>query len=419
MSAQRLKVTLSLFILGICLSSCSIQNGYSKRTIPTLTPTSDYSEVSSISKWTTIPENNLSRETVTPVYELELDKIQITPTVTLPTIQSSTPTNKILAWVDPIYGYFEPNQFNWFITPIKAADPKQITPYDAFAFAFSRYSQQIAYLTRDSQIRLWISDLYLSGIQEIADIHGTLALDQFPDTFDSSIIWGPADRYLMIKGKIPVVYSLQSNTFHPLGEECQWVGISPKSYELSLWCPLLDGEYLVLEQNQKEWITIIPPDTKTQEIIDFAFSPEGDQVLIATPDHEILRMDVDGEISTIPSTYMPPPPFITAKTMQWSKNGKFILIFGNHNESVCSDDVGTTINCWALRDSSTGELIWHSPIQINEPWDATLSRDGVQIALFFRIERGAFIDVGSIFFVTSDEEIAICDCNITTIFWDD
>lgn len=354
-----------------------------------------------LAKATIIPNQTFSYSAPTPTdIRLTLTKtqtpsatrsVQITSTTLVQTSSGDifTPANNapgmIYIWDPHSYGSLDPQismqTYPWPVQPHRNGMPD---PDQAIFATFSSYSQEIAYITEDEHLQVWIGSLGLEVGELIwEDTENWL---EYSSSYDEiRMRWGPGDESLLIShNNERVVITLRDRVAVQVTGWCSGIGISPHSARLAAWCPIESNDglaYSVLEQDGTQWYTSDLPEQQLGTAQDWSFSPDGEQVLFANENGQLLLAGEDGNVHTLPFLYAEPPFWYTINELQWSLDGSRLLIFAYLIEVECN-----FINCgqlrWYLTNATDGEVIWIPPDEINGGYDAELSRDGKWIVTF-------------------------------------
>lgn len=319
----------------------------------------------------------------------------------------------IYMWEIPPYLFgMDPNK-SWFFFKIEPEDENVIGPNRGFSLSFPKYSDKVAYLVESGsgQIELWITDLKFKEASVVwrdttdwlGDLSPTLLGNQ------DQIVWGPGDHSIFIYNFRNedrfILYSTKSKS------EYYWTGKCDQIVRIGTASPLALGCTGDLGDGQTAAIVTIDGDIEfgdfsqfivDEEILDYAFSPDGKQVIYTTVSGEFLiakSSETTVELS-LSYGYKERKPFDSdtfVDGMQWSSDGTRVLVFGNSTTSAAcpltSD--GNALPCWMVIDSQSGEIIWRMKEfianEINSSWDrltafygAVLSPDNrwIVISLF-------------------------------------
>ena len=389
-----MKQTLIIFLMSMLLVSCSSRalpiGTDLPKIIPTTTPTNTASPTPLPTSTSTITPkpSPTSTQTPSPTVTPTDTAVKITPVPFVSLSDVSIP-GRIYGWVSPFYGYLEPNQpipevLNTF--PIsKEANPGMAA---SWAFAFSSYTSQIAYIrtTPEQSISLWISDLQLKAPTQVwVDTTGQSGYSGADDTI--FLRWGIRDQFVFLENypaKVQnstkeifwLVYSIRTQSMIELSGNCNKLILSPQTTMYALACPIGD-RFVVLEQDGTYWETKTLPE-RFYDVQNYAFSPDGEKVLYVDPANSIYLLTTNDSLTQIPVRYSENVWFKDTP-LQWSLDNKRILILGYDavgEEPHCVWDTFTerVQSCWHLFDATTGERLWW--LQQSGSSIASLSPDG-------------------------------------------
>ncbi len=299
---------------------------------------------------------------------------------------------KIYVWTKPLYGYLDPNQrYQEFITPLGGQYPREQTPETAVTVAFSNYTQQIAYMleTPEHKLNLWLADLkFQSPASAWVDEDNLMGYSSVDDLL--SIRWGPGDNFILLRNRPAsgsnqdvhfwVIYAIKSSITTQLTGPCERIFISPQSNRFAVGCPIDENGFMVLEQDGTQWNTTALPQNPISGK-DWVFSPDGRRVLYANEADEIFVINEGGQQIQLVTGYQGGGAGLIMKTLQWSRDGSKLLIYGN-NETHCpfSTFAGRTPPCWQVFDPDTGNLIWYASDASGIT--AAISPDGLWVVMF-------------------------------------
>jgi hypothetical protein len=301
------------------------------------------------------------------------------------------------------------------------------SPGQVKTISFSFHRNRVAYQKSNGEI--WLSDLMINRPIKLVDTPAS-------NETGSNLIWTPDDTHLIIdnvdSNQPDQIYDINSGKLEPWNETCDQLVLSPRTKKLAVGCwSRLDHQYSYIEWGGEIWGTKNPPDniifafdpkeTKDTDLslnipgigtkyLTFRFhliagwSPDGKRVAYYDPGdplNSIVILNSDGKIviriphkaywqvSTDHSyTSLPGLP------IQWSGNGKMLLLYGKGNELQCSSSKSeindqpqenNNSNCWQVVNSEKWETQWYpgnlvsdSPIVYE---NASLSEDGNELAM--------------------------------------
>ncbi|MDH5507892.1 MAG: hypothetical protein OEZ02_11795 [Anaerolineae bacterium] len=234
-------------------------------------------------------------------------------------------------------------------------------PTRASALAFSRYSQQIAYIMHTDRQEVWLADVQLNQIiclwVDQAEWLGEITLDEHVE-----IMWGPQDKSLIIHSLIDtpraLAIDLSSGQVHKISGFCDQIARSPVTGKMGIWCLEKESEATIaLTGDGSIKVFSSAPDVDFTPVSDWVYSPSGDRLLYANEQNEILVISDEGKTLILPIAYDPPECCgITGpkRELQWSQDGNFLLVYGTNN-------INGTLT-WHIVDSQSGEIIWTEDI---------------------------------------------------------
>lgn len=296
---------------------------------------------------------------------------------------------KIYVWVMPVYGSLNPSKrFQEDITPLGDQYDSETTPSNAIIIAFSYYTQQIAYLLEnpEQKLTLWLSDL------EIQDPHVVWVDQENVSGYTSkddllSMHWGLGDQFIFFRNRPTsganednyywLVYVTKSKNIVSLSGPCTGIFVSPQSDKFAIACPINETNFVVLEQDGTYWNTNATPE----DIIfakDWVFSPDGNRVLYANENDEIVILSQSIQKLTLPIYYAGASEH---RILQWSQDGSKLLIKGNDVTHCPFYTLARrTPPCWQVFDANSGEIVWTSSLVSG--YDASLSPNGKWVVMF-------------------------------------
>lgn len=367
-------------MIGIILSSCK---SFTPMTTP-LSGSSNPSAATQLSSTFTVASTQTSQVLIHPsVTPSKWPSPQVTKIIL------DTPYEKVYFW-DWVgyYGYLNPQEgiplIPHFVNP-QTEDAKG--PSDAFDLSFSRYTQQIAYLTNLNGVELWIADQQLTKVEQVWS-DGEEWLSN-PDAYEQGdIYWGPNDMSIFIKrADRIVVYSLKERRAFQWAGRCNTLAQIPGTDELGIWCILRNGntlKYGVVGNYGTILEFSSAPTNLISNIIEWAYSPDGDRVLYATDQGDVGIVDTKGEYISLSVVFSPvTSPLMTRRGLQWSQDGSQLLVYGyDGGADMCykSPSLGD-MPCWLLIDAWAGDILWAPPREASSSFDAALSSNGEWLAI--------------------------------------
>ncbi len=395
------------------------------------TETASPTAASTITPTTTIPPSATNAQSVV----VSTDTVEENDDNIIPGI--------IYMWDFPPYlRVMDPNEPG-LIFGITQEDENIIGPNSGFSLSFPKYSDKLAYLVESDsgQIELWITDLEFKHAsvvwQDTTDWLGNLSLTMLAN--QDQIVWGPGDNSIFIYSFLNkdrfVLYSTKSKN------EYYWIGKCDQIVRIDAESPLALGCTGDLGDGQTAAIVSLDGDIEFgdfsqliigEEILDYAFSPDGKQVIYTTVTGEFLiskSSEATLELS-LSYGYKERKPFDSdtfMDGMQWSSDGTKILVFGNSTTSeVCpltSD--GFELHCWMVIDAKSGEIIWRMKEfianEINSSWDrltafygAVLSPDARWVIISLLDSPIEYLVLVSL---TSDDVVTLANYFPKSMFW--
>ena len=431
----------------------------------TPSPNARLSETPASSQTLAVSSTPFSTATSLPV-PTGIGNCPATPAAVIPPDEAVLP-GKIYMWQligptipnyiyhDPLLGDDNPNELH-------AVDPAVADPFQAFAFAFSNYSQRLAYLTKNEatgRVELWMADLPLCNVELLwEDVDYWFGdYSRIKTSGGLKVHWGPGDQSILIslhESNHALIYSLNTGESLLWSGACDWIVRSPASGRLALGC--LPGE----AAGSDAWTLEVdgavqsgPPPEKDRlvQVLDWSFSPDGSRVLFAnavpyqvkkvgTYDIKFFKigvMEQDGSLLELPitwSNFLIEDNFYgyynPKRGLQWSQDGSKLLAIGfenaNENEFCPPGDP-----CWFVFDARSGTIQWYLTNEAAgyslEKWnsneanaevqflqEATLSPDGEWIAIFSQFAQFKHFDV---FSLSTNQRIRLGFYNQTNLYW--
>lgn len=268
------------------------------------------------------------------------------------------------------------------------------SPANSKQFAFSFYSDQIAYWTATTPGELWISDLAYTNPQQILiDKEGIYPSD------DIKLIWLPDDQHLILYASSTeaptLIYHVQTGTWEPWPWLCDSVILSPQSDNLALLCPAVTENnhtsselYAIVEWGGNIWYSSEPlieviAQALPDGTIPWRFSPDGQQLVYFHPDDSTASLNIfstSGNQKFLPgSSLLQNNPDMTNFEIpyyqsfpergfgffRWSRDGKLVLLYALGSlEHPCREredfETGELFiaPCWQVFDRRTHKVIW-------------------------------------------------------------
>jgi hypothetical protein len=255
--------------------------------------------------------------------------------------------------------------------------------------AFANYSPFVAYirglLEKNTPRELWIADLTPKNAQKVWVDENNWLGNIRSLRYDSDILWGPFDRYVLIWSYLPehperwwdvpekpdhmVVYDNVKREAYEWRGNCNRLAKSPFSDRISVWCPLQSSDsgytYAVLEPNGI-FFTKYDPETTLADTLAWRFSPAGDRVLFLGEDLRWHYTDQNQQIRDIPVSYIENYRYPSPKAInfQWSQDSRRLLVFGKpDNPDQCpytslDPNKPEKRGCWFVIDTQTQEVVW-------------------------------------------------------------
>lgn len=393
--------------------------------------------------------NNLTTESSTPTQPPIISPIataQIESTPTLPSTSiapTETPITKkpfgnIYVWNadPPSYGVIDLDAEPWALKILMPAEPEKAGPDRALTVSFSRFSNQIAYVTSFSEeLELWISDANLTQSSVVwADEERRLGSNL--DTEQLRIFWEGNDNFVVLESNTDnphtVIYNLSSGTTTQLTGKCSQIDQSPVSARLALWCPGAGQppQYTLLESDGIQNTTDVPPSDPIR-ILEWTFSPNGETVIYANDQDEVALINPDKSIMKLPVKYSQ-FPWSVPTNFHWSHNGSQVLVYGYSQNGLCPQFYNSEFlqyqerPCWILFDSASGNEIWWPKDDlaqmIDTSWDsindtvyeASLSPDTQWLASSLRESGIRYFLIASL---VDDQVVTIGDFTASKLAW--
>lgn len=353
-----------------------------------------------------------------------------------PTEENGLLPGRIYFW-SPIgkrsrYAYVDPNELRRFYAPWEISEP-YIAPHDGFDLAFSGHSGEIAYVTNqsDSNFQLWIADLELNNINLLWSDEENL-LDYYDRYEDVDIFWGPGNQSIIIKlfadlagnSKTVFVFSFKSGTANIWQGSCETIITSAAMEQFAIGCEITeDGElkYGIIEFDGSIRIASSLPEKSIDEIVEWAYSSDGNRLLYARTSGEVAIIDSAGATLVLPVSFFPvSEPSHTRRGLKWSSDGSLVLVYGyGAIDNACpgTTDAFPSMPCWMLIDSEAGAITWLPPADGDTGNDAAISPDGKWIVT--SIWRISFPRTGIIISIESGEVMYIEEDPFGYVLWVD
>jgi len=309
-----------------------------------------------------------------------------TPTSSLENPNNLTIGGQIYAWITGGYYFAIRSPFRG--SELETSSPNTLDPNQAILAAFAASSGQIAYLTFTSHVELWIADLNLTQIEKVW-IDETDWLGDVQNRDYLQIRWGPQDNFIIVTNLLQeprtAVYDSKLKTVEQIMGTCNQLGLPPVFHQPTLICPNLNTDlqlYLTSDRSQK----VLPSEaiSTTVDVHNWAFSPDGQEVVYATKENNLLLSNSEGQQIDLTIAYIPPVCCgveLVRDDLQWSPDGSRLLVYG-------SGPKGKYLG-WHVLNANNGETVWtNTPEQIVDilqknlsiAFNATLSPDGLWVA---------------------------------------
>lgn len=294
--------------------------------------------------------------------------------------------------------------------------------------SFSQNQNQIAYQMTNGEV--WISDLMIRNAYKIYQTQSSIE-------FDMNLVWTPDDLNLIIDNidpqKTDFIYYTKTGKLEPWVSKCSLLVLSPRTNKLAIACRSKNENiYTYIEWRGEIWEAIDPPDKviiqfETEEprnedpnvsiqslqskyrsfslYLVAGWSPDGkyiayfdpqdnqgslyiyrdDGVLVNKISHKAYWQNLkDFSFDSLPGL-----------PVQWSEDGKKLLLFGKGTEEKHCPTAETDMNnqsridsisnCWQVIDLETSHIQWTTAdLKIDTVTfyeNAALSRDGKKLAI--------------------------------------
>lgn len=332
------------------------------------------------------------------------------------------------------------------------------SPANSQLYAFSHYSDQIAYWSQVDPSEFWVSDVaYRNPYQIILDTEGVYVPRQaLPTEHLQQLQWSPDDKHIityMIPGTKPhLIYHLETNELEEWYWLCQDVIISPRTDQLAVLCTAdnrLDfsprDSYAIMEWGGSIWYTSERPDVVLSQVlpdetIPWRFSADGQQIAYFDPDDlggHLLIADAHGNLSQfLPDSsllqqdkrftdlavqYYQTWPEKDSGFFRWSHDGEQLLVYALGSPSYpCRLILDFETNelfeapCWQVVEGATGRVLW-TDLDSEE----TLFRDEVEKSSM-RLVQAEFSPDGKMIAVSgqyfSDQLLAVIDLDTSVAY---
>lgn len=302
-----------------------------------------------------------------------------TPTAAMPpAILANTqkPDGKLYLWMyrylDPLYTSVDLAATDLPVFLEVRENPKTLVAdgKTVIGLAFAPNSPLVAYLTKTSESEdLWLADLNLENPELLYSIDPGW-LRPLSDPGDVSIQWGPSDASLLLSSYLAqdhlVLYSLNTKKAIETIGACDQVAPLPSSDRHTVWCALgksAPHAYAYFALNGDIVFTKAKPEPGV-EVSEWAFAP-GDNRLAYFPKQGNLTIATNPVNSLEISARLlnEPRGFKTKPFLQWSGDGKRLLVYG-YNRNDCpliENQVSGNLEaneCWLVADTVSGEILW-------------------------------------------------------------
>ncbi len=311
----------------------------------------------------------------------------------------------IYIWIDRFdsaeYGRYNPELPNQpFFEIVTPGKNEVIGPQKAISLAFDPLSEQLVYITNESQLLLWHGETSLININ-VVDLPNSDSWEPIAADHAIGLAWGPGSSFIRIWNVLDpsqqMLFSLNRQEFILLGGDCAFIrtgGIQGPE----LLCPLPEpeGGYLSLKTDGTMSVHRTQPSNAVA-VIEAAFSPDGLRAIYAAPDEQLylvtpgmLPRPLKAAISSTRDLYEE-----SRSHLEWSRNGLSVLAYGKPYDRSCPESGldGNAKPCWFVMNQE-GEILWTPDERLAESlksdWeklidgrDAALAPDGNQVVTFF------------------------------------
>jgi len=323
----------------------------------------------------------------TPEIPLPTHPVELTP---LPSSVDSSivPGGTLYVFEQYIYGTLKPSGILQEVSVTVPENRDILPPSWSEDAEFAQIQDRLAYIhNKDGKVDLWVTDLKLSYIYlHWVDEQDLMNLQSSGSSV--KVKWGPGDNTVFIENNDSfLIISLIDKKPNLLKGKCKWIGVSPKSGEWALWCPMRNevrDTYVVVEQDGNHWPTPDLPQNQPHSIIDYAFSPDRNRAVFADENGELSIDSLNGEYKKIEDVFYAEPTRDTfMNVIKWAGGSQRLLIYGQNKEkNLCP--VNNTIEspCWVIIDPHEGTILWPGVDQsIPSNSDAELSPDGLWLVM--------------------------------------
>jgi WD40 repeat protein len=256
--------------------------------------------------------------------------------------------------------------------------------------AFASNSGRAVFVQLSDQLELIVADLFTCDAWRVwTDEDGWLWDGKLHSKWMHPIRWGPNDKFLIVSSydQRPnyVIFDLEKEQAYLWQGECNLIMKSTQSSSLALGCEIAVGDTEerqigMLEWDGSIWWSSEPIEENYEQVVDWAFSPDGDKVLLANEDLDVMIVDSQGIYLRIPVVFDPPiwSNGEFRRGLKWSPDGTMILVYGQASDDLCPDlvpepDMNVERSCWLVFDSETGTNIWMAKenvaLELESTWE--------------------------------------------------
>jgi hypothetical protein len=305
------------------------------------------------------------------------------PDLTGSIFYSSAIPETLLSRMDPAYGFISLREWLRFESEDKGVLIAGV--------AFASNSGRAVFVQLADQLELIVADLFTCDARRVwTDEEGWLWDGELHGKWMHPIRWGPNDKFIIVSSydQRPnyMIFDLEQEQAYLWQGECNLLLKSTQSSSLALGCVIADGDTEesqigILEWDGSIWWSSEPIEKNYERVVDWAFSPDGDKVLLANEDLDVMIVDSQGGILSIPVIYNPPiwSNGEFRRGLKWSPDGTMILAYGHSSDDLCPDLVpdpekNVERSCWLVFDSEAGTNIWMAKENVSLELDSTWER---------------------------------------------